>query len=225
MVLAVDALIATRATLEPVVRSLKPLTGSYWLAMDRTTRCHWVVEAATVQTVRSSRYASTTVVSNLVAINSRAGTSVFMIEEHDALSWLISGETLVIQEGRLRGSETVLQRLDDIDAPTMSRESLDRQLAACEIVPAIRIRDDRYVEVAACLLPTGDIGVDNELAEIEATIRTRLALRGPGTGTDEVLRDLDRRLGALAGSNGLDSYIWLISLRELIQRLLRPSRT
>lgn len=217
MVVTMDGLRATRANIAAVVAALQPLAGNYWLAMDRSTRCHWVIEAATVQSKRGGRYAASgPVVTSIATVISRTAAAVFVIEAHDTLEWTIPGETLTVREGRLRGSETVLQRLDDIDAPTMSREALLRQLSRGEAIPAIGTRRDRFVEIASCLLPTGRDEIDRDLQDIECAILSHCAGRRP----EETLQELDRRLVQIAGHPALESYVWIVAQRELIQCLL-----
>jgi hypothetical protein len=204
--------------LDDIVRALKPLAGSLWLAFDRTTRCHWIVEAAAAHPVRLGRYAPDTGTMGIATIWSASGEPVFQIECFDMLQWLVPDECLLIREGRFRGSEIVLQRLDDIDAPTLTSAGVTRNALLGECARAIRIGDERYIEVADCLLPTGSIDVDAKLAQVEATLVERRSLTGPHDGTDAVLRQLADQLDAIARRRDLTSYVWITTLREEISR-------
>lgn len=219
MVMTLEAQIATRENVESIISTLKPICGGLWLVMDRSTHCHWVIEAATLHTARGVRYGKVAGNTGLATVSSRSGCPVFMIENQDKLTWLVPGETLIVQEGRFRGSSIVLQRLDDIDAPTISGESLERRMRMAEIIPAIRTRDNRYIEVAECLLPTGNIELDAEFKDIEETVKARMFLPGPSSGTSEALSQLERRLNVLAARLDLHSFVWFVALRETIARL------
>ncbi|HUG13892.1 MAG TPA: hypothetical protein VMM78_02645 [Thermomicrobiales bacterium] len=223
MTMTIDALLATRDNLDAVVDALQPLGGSMWLVVDRSTHCHWVIEAAAVAALRGSRYGRDTASTGLATVTSPAGSPVFVIESHDNLTWRVPGETLVVQEGRFRGSAIVLHRLDDVDAPTVSAELLNRRLAVGEVLPAIGVRNGRYVEIAECLLPTGDLEIDDELRDIETAIKSRILLEGPSSGTREALNQMDERLNVLGMRPDLESFIWLTMLRETIARLLRST--
>jgi hypothetical protein len=211
--------VATRGNVNSVIADLKSLCGGLWLVMDRSTHCHWVIEVASIHTIRGTRYSREIANTGLVTISSPTGEPVFVIESNDSLTWLLPGETLLVQEGGLRGSAILLQRLDDINAPRISEESLERRLRLGEIIPTIRARDGRLIEIADCLLPTGDIEADAELKDIAATIEASVCLSDPHVSLGDVLAHLDRRLNALANRPELSSFIWLASLRETIERM------
>jgi hypothetical protein len=144
---------------------------------------------------------------------------VFQIERGDTLTWEQPGERLRIRDLACRGSEIILERLDDLDAPTLSLASVTRHDEGGDRLPVIEVGDGRYLEVPFALLPTGDDDVDRQLGEIERAIELRRTLPGPSHGTSEALRDCARRLDALLGRDTLSSFIWIIVLREEIRRI------
>jgi hypothetical protein len=203
---------------DQLARELKTMAGALWLAVDRTTRCHWVVEVATVSPTRGARYGTDHGVHSLVTFYSRGGEPVFLIESHDTIRWIVPGECIEVREGRYRGSVIVLQRLDDIDAPTFSRAALDR-LGQLEPVHAIRLADDRYLEVASYLLSTGDVEIDAELALVEDALNTP---HFPFESIDmrrTMLLSMTKRLEGIARYQELTSFVWLFCLREQISRI------
>jgi hypothetical protein len=205
-----------------LLQTMRPLAGSRWLAVDRATLCHWVVDAVSIIPARGNRYTSAgRGVNPLVTVCSGSGEPTFVIESHDTLRWIEPHECLEIREGRFRGSVIVLHRLDQIDAPTIGRAALER-LPVDEPVRAIRLSDDRYLEIPACLLPTGISDVDQQLVELEETLVERQCLAGPPDGTTSVLLQIARQLDALARVPELSSFVWIVVLREQISRLASP---
>lgn len=221
MTVALDTHVATRENIDAVVATLRSVCGGLWLVMDRSTHCHWVIEASTIQAARGYRYSRDIANTGLATICSRAGVPVFAIESHDSLTWTLPGETLLVQEGRFRGSAIFLQRLDDFDAPKISDESLERRQRNGERCPTIRTGDGWLIEVAECLLPTGDIEVDTELKDIAVTLEEHMYGPEQPRDTLAVLDKLDRRLYTLASRPEMNSFIWYASLREMIQRIQR----
>lgn len=213
---------AIRAKPNPTTAALSRLCGGYWLAIDRSTGLHWVVEAASVRAATGIGHAATQQFAfGLADVYSRAGQPVFQIEKLDELTWEVPGERLRVREGAYRGSVIVLERLDDLDAPTLSLAAVLRQYENGERMLVMHAGHNQYLETSEALLPTGVWEIDRELEQIEATIEARRSLHGPSDGSAGVLRHLSRQLDTIARNAQIDSCVWVAVLREQIWLLGR----
>lgn len=212
------AIEVTSRKIDAIVTLLRPLRGSYWLAFDRVTRCSWVVEAASIQSLPGARAGRQLPAAGVVSVCSPAGTPVFQIEQADILTWETAGERLRIREAGQRPSEIILERLDDLDAPLLTPETVERRRAAGESLTVIEVAPDRLLEVPAALLSTGDETLDAQLTEIERTLAHRRALPGPSHGTAEALAECAQRLDAMLRGANPAVLTWVVALREDVRR-------
>jgi hypothetical protein len=206
---------ARNRKIEGMLKTMQPLRGGLWLAFDRSTGFHWVVDAADVRLAPGVRYAGSSAgTSGVVTVRSRTGDPVFQIEEADTLEWDEPEQRLKIREGGLRGSEIVLERIADLNAPLIAGSKLGSETESGEPVRGINIEREQYVVVDDALLTTGDPEIDATLTVIESSLVTRGGEHG--SLTREILERMNREIDQIARNENVRSFVWLTTLRQRV---------
>lgn len=207
---------ARHRKIESLLKAMQPVRGGLWLAFDRSTGFHWVLDAADVRLVPGCRYGTLTPGSvGVVTVRSRSGEAVFQIEEEDTLVWERPESFLRIQEGGFRGTEIVLERIGDLDQPLLPVERIRQLVAQGQLLRAIGVGEHQYVTLPASELSSGNVEVDATLALIEGTLRSCCAERAASCSGDMLYR-ISLELDAAARNPAVRSYVWLTALRQYV---------
>jgi hypothetical protein len=206
---------ARNRKIESMLKTMQPMRGGLWLAFDRSTGFHWILDAADVRLAPGVRYTGPGTGSvGVVTVRSRSGDAVFQIEEADTLVWDEPERCLRVREGGLRGAEIVLERIGGLDAPLLSEDQFQQQITDEDAVRGISIDRDAYVPIDETFLSSGDPEIDATLTIIESSIQTRGG--ADGSLTEELLHRMAREIDEIARSPKVRSYVWLTTLRQRI---------
>lgn len=205
--------------IESMLKSMQSMRGAYWLAFDRSTGLHWILDVADVRLAPGVRYTGSAIGNGgVVTVRSRSGDPIFQIEEADTLVWDESERCLGVREGGFHGAEIVLERVGGLDALLISETQLlhgSMDVAA----RGINIERDQYLPIDETYLSSGNPEIDATLTVIEASLDT--------CGIDErslsedLLERMNCQIEALARSPKVQSYVWLTALRQRISLMAR----
>jgi hypothetical protein len=211
-----DGFRADRASAEALADILAPLCGGIWLATDVTTHLHWVIQADHVSRVSGTLDGRSCRAFGVATVCAADGLPVFLINERDTIEWIEPGVSVAIYELGQGPCEIRLERLDDLDARTIARSSLENGSNGGERFRTIAIAEDRLLQIYDDQLPTGNAAADVAFSAIEATIDERRRLVGPTAGTIDVLDQMTADLDQTLRTRLLHSFIWAAVLREQI---------
>lgn len=196
------------------------MRGGVWMAFDRSTGFHWMLDVADIRLAPGVRYTGPgTGSTGVVTLRSRSGDPIFQIEEADTLVWDEPERCLRVREGGFRGAEIVLERIGRLDADLLTEADLHADNDADDIIRAILVIAEQFMRVDESFLSTGDAEVDATLTVIESSLATRAG--NGGMLTSELLQGMSARLTEIALNPQVCSYVWLISLQQRIATLIQ----
>jgi hypothetical protein len=202
---------ARHRKIESMLKTMQPMRGGLWLAFDRSTGFHWILDVADIRLAPGVRYTGPGTGSvGVVTVRSRTGDAIFQIEEADTLVWDEPERCLRVREGGFRGAEIVIERVGDLDAALLAENQILN--VTSEHARGINIERDQYLPLDESYLSAGDPEIDATLTVIEASLTTRTS--DDSTLTDELLDGMRRELEEIARSPKVRSYVWLTALRQ-----------
>jgi hypothetical protein len=210
---------ARNRKIESMLKTLQPMRGGLWLAFDRSTGFHWMLDVADVRLAPGVRYTGPgTGSAGVVTIRSRSGDPVFQIEEADTLVWDEPERTLRVREGGFRGAEIVLERIASLDALTLTID----ESTTVSSTRSISVENGLCLPIDDSFVSTGDAEIDATLTVIESSIATRAG--EAGALTSELVQGMTAQLTEISRKPGLRSYVWLVTLQQRLATLNQTSK-